>query len=85
LIVSGELDVSDVLRVASVGAWLVSLADWISEESDETEVITAGNKLVIRRAGNGVDVGTISSSWEDTFDVPAELDSAGSPLNSDSV
>merc|ERR1712060_137130 len=54
-----------MLRVASVGAWLVTLTDGISEESDETEVITASNESLLGVSGDSVDMGTIGSSWED--------------------
>lgn len=63
----------------------MSLADWVSEQSDESEVVTTGNEGLFGVSSDTVDVSAIGSSWEDTFGVPGELHCVGVPNGVDSV
>jgi len=73
-----------VLGVTTVASGL-ALDAGISEEVDETVVITGSEELTIVRAGNRVDVSTISTAGVDSLGLPLELACLGSPDGVDSV
>ena len=74
-----EEDANDVLGVTAVRAG-AALDARVTEEADETVVITGGEELSVEGGAHGVDVGAISARGVDTLDIPSELDSLGGPL-----
>ena len=58
---SSELDSDDVLRMTSQTLGLMTLSAWVSEESDESIVVTNANGSLILAQVNTVDMGTISA------------------------
>jgi len=84
-VILAEQDSDDMLRVTSKGSWNSSKSARVSEDVDETVVITSSNEHTALGSVNSIDVSTIGSTWEDNFNVPAELAGIASPLSSSSV
>lgn len=68
LIILGELNSHDMLGMTSEGNRFVTSPARVSENVDETVVITSGNKSSICREVNSVDVGAVSARGEDAID-----------------
>ena len=60
----------DVLRVSTIRAWLGTLTGRISEECDETVIVSTCEKFAVMRSSDTINVGTVSSARVDTFSVP---------------
>ena len=83
-IILGEHDTDDVLGVTTERSGL-GLDAGISEEVDETVIVTGSEELTVAGASNGVDVSTISAAGVDSLGLPLELACLGSPDGVDSV
>lgn len=79
LVVGGEHGADDVLGVTTVRSGLSTLSAWVTEEANETEVITGGEEHTIVGASDAVDVSTIGARGIDTLSLPAELDGLAGP------
>ena len=73
-----------MLGVTTVRSGL-ALDAGISEQVDETVIITGSHELTVVGAGNRVDVSTISAAGVDSLGLPLELACLGSPDGVDSV
>ena len=82
---SAEGNSDDVLGVSSETSWDTSFSAWVSEDLDEAEVVTTGNQRLVLARVDTVDVGTVSSPWEDSVDAPAKLAVLGGPISSGGV
>ena len=60
-------------------ALLSVLQNWELVHIDASEIVSSNNMLSSFTCINGVDIGTISTRWEDTHHFPTELASRGSP------
>ena len=58
---------------------------WVSVSADETVIITGGDQFLILGHGASVDMGTITTWWEDTLNVPSKFTGLVSPNGSNSV
>lgn len=83
--VSLENDVSYELRVSTVSSALSSLSNGVTEEAHIAPVVSSEDELSCGVAADTIDVRSISTSGEDTINVPRELDSLSGPDNRDSV
>lgn len=63
----------------------VALSAWVSEEGYESIVVTNGNGGLVFAHVDTIDVGTISSRWEDSINAPSKLAVACSPVGSSGV
>ena len=63
----------------------VFIEKWVSVCADETVIITGGDEFLILSHGARVDMGTITTWWEDTLNVPSEFASLVGPNSSDSI
>jgi len=79
LVVGGEHGADDVLGVTTVRSGLSTLSAWVTEEANETEVITSSEELSISGAADAVDVSTIGTLGVDALSLPLELASLGCP------
>ena len=78
-IVSREHGTDYVLGVTAIRSGLSTLSARITEEVNETVVITSGKEHSIVRASNAINVSTIGARRIDTFSFPLELAGLGSP------
>lgn len=62
-----------------------ALDAWVSEQVDETVVITSGEELTVRGTNNGVDVSAISARGVDTLGLPLELAGLACPSSARGV
>jgi len=74
-----------VFGVTSEGAGNSTVSGRVSEELDETVIITASDEVSILGSADTVDVSTISTAGEDTLNIPAELGSLGGPNGTSGV
>ena len=81
LIVIREDTASNMFRMSTVAAWISTFTSWVSEEGNETIVITTGEELSVVRSSDTVDVSTIGSLGVDTLSAPLEFHSLSSPNN----
>lgn len=64
----------DMLGVTSHSStWLSVLENWELVDGDGSKVITGNQELSVLTCINSIDIGTVSSLWEDTSDFPTEL------------
>jgi hypothetical protein len=63
----------------------VLIEKWVSVSADKTVIITGGDEFLILGHGARVDMGTITTWWEDTLNVPSEFASLVGPNSSDGV
>jgi hypothetical protein len=82
---SSESGSDDVLRVTSVTSWHMSDSAWVSESSDEAEIITASDKGLVLVEINTVDVRSVSSLGVDAVDEPSEFGVTGCPVYPGSI
>ena len=68
-----------MLRVTAVRSGLSTLSAWVTEEANETVVITSCQELTVIGASNAVDMGTIGALGIDTLSLPLELAGLGGP------
>ena len=68
-----------MLRVTAVRSGLSTLSAWVTEEANETVVITSGQELTVIGASNAVDVGTIGALGINTLSLPLELAGLAGP------
>ena len=73
-----EHDAGNVLGVTAVGSGDTFSAG-ISEEADETVIVTGSEEHLVIRTADGVDVGAIGTSGVDTLGLPKELAGSGCP------
>jgi len=78
-VVRGEHGTDDVLGVTTVRSGLATLSARVTEEANETIVITGCQEHTIIGAGNAVDVGTISALGVDALSLPLEFAGLASP------
>lgn len=78
-VTSTELDTHNVLGVASERLRLDTLSGRVTEDVDETEVITSADEGLLLVHVDTIDMVTAGLSREDTIDQPAELNVMGSP------
>ena len=71
--------------MTTVRSGLFTLSAWVTEEANETVVITSGKELSVMGASNAVDVGTIGALGVDTLSLPLELAGLGGPDGSSGV
>ena len=71
--------------MTTVRSGLSTLSAWVTEEANETEVITGGEEHTIVGAIDAVDVSTIGARRIDTFSLPLELAGLGGPDGGSSV
>ena len=83
--VSSELGSDNVLRVSSEASWHASLSAWVSEKLDETVIVTGGDERLVLVEVDTIDMGSISSSWEESVNGPSELAVTGLPDGSSGV
>jgi hypothetical protein len=67
--------------MSTVAAWHSAFTSWVSEEGNETVVITTDEELSIGGSSDTVDVSTIGSSGVDTLSAPLEFHSLSCPDN----
>ena len=65
--------------MTAVRSGLSTLSAWVTEEANETVVITSGQELTVIGASNAVDMGTIGALGIDTLSLPLELAGLGGP------
>lgn len=70
---SAEFDSDYVLGVASETDRKRTFSAWVSEELDQTVVVTGCDEALIWACVDAIDVTSICSSWEEAVDCPAEL------------
>lgn len=78
-VASAEVNSHDMLGVSSETSWHASFSAWVSEDLDEAIIVTSSNQRLVLITVDTIDMGTISSFWEDSVDAPAELAMLGSP------
>ena len=71
--------------MTAVRSGLSTLSAWVTEEANETVVITSGQELTVIGATNAVDVGAIGALGIDTLSLPLELAGLGGPDGGSSV
>ena len=79
-VAKAEHDAGDVLGVTAVRSGY-TLDAGISEEADETVIVTGSEEHLVIRTADGVDMGAIGATGVDTLRLPKELASGGGPLN----
>jgi hypothetical protein len=78
---SSELDSDDMLRVSSVASWHRSFSAWVSEKLNKTVIVTGSNQGLILTHVNSIDMGSISTFWENTIDAPSEFAMSSCPIS----
>lgn len=63
----------------------MTLSAWVSEQSDKSIVITDGDCCLIFTHVHTVDVGSISTRWEDSVNAPSEFAVTGGPVGTSGV
>ena len=70
-----EHSTDNMLGVTTERPWFASHAAWVSEDGNETVVISTGKESTVGTSANTVDVSAISALGVDSLNVPSELDS----------